>query len=267
MQVRAIPPLPDKPSKKRKGTKLVWLLVFLFIVILGVLFFRSPISKITEVRFVNNTYADPGVLQTVSGVKKGEPFFRVTEAQAAERIKVQFPYIKDVTLEKHFPGRVDVQLQEYKVVAYELSADGQVMAILENGSDVVLSNSKKFVLEKPLLTNWNEPAAKHLKDELGKQLALIPDRLLADISEICYFPSSSYADRIKLYTRSGFEVVTTISFLPDKIAYLSGVVETQEPGQITMLEADSYISYTNLAKGENGDEGQEAQEEQESPDE
>lgn len=254
MQARSIPPLPEqsaKKSTKRKGAKLIWILIALFIVILCVLFFRSSISKITDVSFINNTYAQAEDLMKISGVAEGEPYFLISESKVNQRLKAEYPYIKHVTLEKHFPGQVIVYIQEYTAVAYELTADGQVLACLENGTEVLLSSKKKLVMEKPVLTQWSEPDAKKLKSELGKQLALIPNSLLADISEIRYYPSSSYADRIKMYTRSGFEVVTTVGYLPDKITYLSGVVETQEPGRITMLDADSYISYTNLAKDEN----------------
>jgi len=246
MQARSIPPLPNQPSKKRKGTKLKWLLFLLFIVILGVLFFRSSISKISDVRFYNSTYVSSTQLETVSGITEGQPYFMISEKQASERLKEEFPYIKEVNLEKQFPGRVNVYIQEYEAVAYELTADGQVMASLENGSEVALEISKKLVLEKPLLTQWTSPDADQLKSELSKKLAMIPGSLQTDISEIRYYPSSSYPDRIKLYTRSGFEVITTIGLLSDRIPYLSGVVETQEPGRITMLEADSYIAYSNL---------------------
>lgn len=254
MQARSIPPLPehtDKKSVKRKGTKLIWILIALFIVILSVLFFRSSISKVTDVRIINNTYANVEDLMRISRVTEGESYFLISESDVNQRLKAEYPYIKHVTVEKHFPGQVNVYIQEYAAVAYELTADGQVLACLENGTEVLLSKDKKLVLEKPVLTQWIEPDAKKLKGDLGKQLAQIPNSLLADISEIRYYPSSSYPDRIKMYTRSGFEVVSTVGYLTDKITYLSGVVETQEPGRITMLDADSYISYTNLAKEEN----------------
>lgn len=250
LQARTIPRLPDQPKKKRKGTKLIWLLFILFLVLLGVLFFRSSISKITDVRFIGNTLVNSSELSGVSGLRVGEPFFLISESAITSRVQERYPYIKGLRLEKHFPGQIDVYVQEYETVAFELTSDGQVMASLENGSDVTLKQEKKLVLEKPVLTQWSDKGALAIKADLCKRLANIPNGLLADISEIRYDPSDSYQDRIKMYTRSGFEVVTTVSMLPDKIAYLSGVVETQEPGRITMLNADSYISYTNLNQGQ-----------------
>lgn len=174
----------------------------------------------------------------------------VSANEVVANIKSTFPFVESVKVNKHFPGKIEVFVEEYEAVAYELDAEGEVLASLVNGSSVSLSEMKAVVLEKPLLTGWKDKQALELKAKLTKQLVQIPDSLLADISEIVYDPSASFSDRIRMYTRSGFEVITTVDLLPTKLAYLSGVVETQEPGRITMLKADSYISYTNLAKND-----------------
>lgn len=250
MQVRAIPTLPTQPPKKRKSKRVIWIIVLLCLVLLGVLFFRSPISKITDLRFIGNTMASEKQLSEASGLTTGSPYF-FSQEEVAGAIQAKYPFIQSVQMEKHFPGKVTIYVKEFGTVAYELQTDGQVLACLENGSTVILKQEKQLVLEKPLLTNWTDANAEAVKKQLSVALASIPEGLLADISEIKYDPSDSFNDRVKIYTRSGFEVVTTVSLLPDKIAYLSGIVETQEPGRITMLQADSYISYTNLLK-ENG---------------
>ncbi|MCY9540179.1 FtsQ-type POTRA domain-containing protein [Paenibacillus alvei] len=245
MSLRTIPSLPDKPvRKKRMGGRVKWLLLFLLIVLLVVLFFRSSISKIKEVRWIGNHLVNQEQLSSSSGVKPGEPYFGTSASAVEDRIKTQFPFVKSVQVEKQFPGVIEVYIQEYAPVAYELTEDGSIQACLENGSVISLKDKQKLVLEKPVLTQWQGQAV--LKAELSKALAATPRGLLADISEIRYYPSPSYPDRIKMYTRSGFEVVTTVPLLPDKIAYLSGVVESQSPGRITMLKADSYIPYSSL---------------------
>ncbi|WP_229106438.1 cell division protein FtsQ/DivIB [Paenibacillus sp. 1001270B_150601_E10] len=252
LQVRAIPTLPTQPPKKRKSKRVIWIIVLLCLVLLGVLFFRSPISKITDLRFIGNTMASEKQLSEASGLTTGSPYF-FSQEEVAGAIQAKYPFIQSVQMEKHFPGKVTIYVKEFGTVAYELQTDGQVLACLENGSTVILKQEKQLVLEKPLLTNWTDANAEAVKKQLSVALASIPEGLLADISEIKYDPSDSFNDRVKIYTRSGFEVITTVSLLPDKIAYLSGIVETQEPGRITMLQADSYISYTNLLKENDGE--------------
>jgi len=102
-------------------------------------------------------------------------------------------------------------------------------------------NEAGIAVEKPILTNWDtgDPNKAILCQTLGS----ISNELTSDISEIVPSPTLSFPDRIKLYTRSRFEVITSISLLKSKVAYLNQVIETKEPGLITMLEADSYVPF------------------------
>ncbi|MNP62349.1 Cell division protein DivIB [compost metagenome] len=91
------------------------------------------------------------------------------------------------------------------------------------------------------MTGWKEEDP--YKTKLSQALAEIPNELTSDISEIVPSPTLSFPDRIKLYTRSHFEVITAISLLKDKVEYLNQVIETEEPGLIKMLEADTYVPF------------------------
>lgn len=262
MSLRTIPPLPNKlVRKKRIGSRAKWLLLFLFIVLLVVLFFRSSISKIQEVRWIGNRLVSQEGLKNSSGVKPGDPYFGTSEDSIATRIQSEFPFVKSVQVNKQFPGVIEIYIQEYAPVAYELIEDGSVQACLENGAVISMKDKQKFVLEKLVFTQWQGQT--ELKAELSKSLAATPRGLLADISEIRFYPSSPYPDRIKMYTRSGFEVVTTVSLLRGKIAYLNGIVaSSQAPGRITMLEADSYIPYSSLPNDNEALEGSEGSKEE-----
>ncbi|MOA64140.1 hypothetical protein D3C78_1901040 [compost metagenome] len=56
-----------------------------------------------------------------------------------------------------------------------------------------------------------------------------------------------------MFTRTKFEVITAVSVLPEKIEALNAVIETQEPGKITMLLADTYVPFPG--EGENVESG------------
>lgn len=91
------------------------------------------------------------------------------------------------------------------------------------------------------MTGWKENDPNLVK--LCKTLSEIPGELTADISEIVPSPTLSYPDRIKMYTRSEFEVISAISLLPKKAEYLNEILQNQDPGQLKMLDADSYVPY------------------------
>ncbi|MET3940769.1 cell division protein FtsQ [Paenibacillus sp. PvP094] len=235
-----IPVLKKNRPKGNTSRKLVLILLLLFIVLLAVLFFRSSMSRISSIEITGNVYTTTSELLEKSGLKEGDQFFGTSSAEVIERLKT-FKAVANVTVDKQFPGIVHIKVQEYPTVAYELGADGTLQAILASGTSLNVPANIGVAVEKPILTQWK--ADDPLKEQLSETLAKIPNELTTDISEIIPNPTPSFPDQIRLYTKSQFEVITTISKLPDKVEYLNQVIETERPGKITMLEADTYVPF------------------------
>lgn len=233
-----LPALREKKVRRRSSRKLLFLLFFLFMLLLAILFFRSSISKIAEIQIVGNQLTDIDQLKQAIMIDAGDSYFSASRETIRKRVLSLEP-VQDAIVEKSFPGHISIQVVEHPTVAYELSRNHSIIAILANGASVEASDV--IVLDKPFLTHWESRG--ELKAKLCQQLAGIPDSALADISEIRPYPSKAYPDKIKMYTRSQFEVDTTISYLAKKITYLNAILETQEPGYVTMLEADTYQPY------------------------
>lgn len=234
-----LPLLKEDKPKKRKNRKLTVILVLLFIALLAVIFFRSSVSRITEISFVGSKYSTQQELLTQSGLRIGGQYFAVSKSSLQESM-MEMKTIQTATVDKNFPGLIKVQIEEYPAVAYELDQQGSLKAILSSGVAVPI-NETGITVEKPILTNWK--ASDPYKAKLCQALGNIPNELTSDISEIVPSPTLSFPDRIKMYTRSHFEVITAISLLKDKIVYLNQVIETEQPGLIKMLEADSYVPF------------------------
>ncbi|WP_019909321.1 cell division protein FtsQ/DivIB [Paenibacillus sp. HW567] len=240
----------DKPPKK-VSRKITIILLLLFIALLAVIFFRSSVSRITEIHFQGGKYTTREELLSQSGLSIGGQFFAVSKTSVKDSLE-KLKTIQDVSVQKKFPGVVTISIDEYPAVAYELDQGGTLKAILSSGAAVSV-NDTGIAVEKPILTNWKD--SDPYKAKLCQALALIPNELTSDISEIVPSPTLSFPDRIKLYTRSHFEVITAISLLKDKVEYLNKVIETEEPGLIKMLEADSYVPFqaAPAANEENAD--------------
>lgn len=228
----------DKPSKRR-NRRIILILMLLFLALLAVIFFRSSISKITAINVQGDKYTVRENLLAASGLKIGGQFFAVSGDTVEQALK-ELDTVQEAQVTKKFPGVVTVSIKEYPAVAYELDQAGALEAILSSGAAVSVTDTG-IAVEKPILTNWK--ADDPYKAKLCQALAGIPNELTSDISEIVPSPTPSFPDRIKLYTRSRFEVITAISLLKDKVGYLNQVIETEEPGLIKMLEADSYVPF------------------------
>lgn len=239
MSKTTVPFLKEDKPKKKMSRKVTFILIMLFTALLAVIFFRSSISKITAIEFEGNKYSSNEQLLNQSGLQIGGQFFAVSKNSVEEEL-MKLNTVQKATLIKKFPGLIAIQIEEYPAVAYELDQNGSLKAILSSGASVNV-NETGIAVEKPILTNWKP--SDPFKAKLSEVLASIPNELTSDISEIVPSPTLSFPDRIKLYTRSKFEVITAISLLKNKVGYLNQVTETEQPGLITMLEADSYVPF------------------------
>ncbi len=242
-----IPALQREPEvPKRRIGKLMVIVILLFVIVLVILFFRSSLSKVSQVEVDGILHLTEAQVREKLGLAQGDSFFTPSSGELAGRVKL-LPPVKDVQVIKKFPGKVEIRVKEYGEVALEIGEDGALRVVLENGLALPVGSGE--LPDKPILTGWKPDDA--VREALCRTLASMPGALLSDLSEIKPDPSKAYPDRIKLFTRSRFEVVTTVSKLADKIPYLSEIVENREPGQIVMLEADTYLPYSaQITSGE-----------------
>ncbi|CAH1208976.1 MULTISPECIES: cell division protein FtsQ/DivIB [Paenibacillus] len=247
-----IPVLKTNRPKRNTSRKLVFVLLLLFVVLLAVLFFRSSVSRISAIEITGNVYTSTSELLEQTGLKVGDQFFGTSSGEVVQRLKAN-KAIQGATVDKQFPGTIHIKVQEYPTVAYELDASGALKAILASGTSLAVPANTGVAVEKPILTQWK--ADDPLKAELSEVLSKIPNELTTDISEIIPNPTPSFPDQIRMYTKTQFEVVTTVSMLADKVEYLNQVIETERPGKITMLEADTYVPFIAEDPDENAEPG------------
>jgi len=230
---------PASPKPKRGGGKLLRLVIVFFITLFIILFFQSSISKISEVRVEGNELVSPDEIIATAGVQNGDNFFTLRTSRVNSKLEAH-PFIESAEVTKSFPGVLHVKVKEYRRVAFQLAADGTKEVLLADGSSLPVAGQAASVpLDMPILSGWlpdNE-----LKAKLCAALAQVPVQYLSDISEIRPDPSPAYADKIKIYTRSQYEVYTTIEYLPGNIEYLGFLTNElkergKDSGVITMLE-------------------------------
>jgi cell division protein FtsQ len=235
----------QKPQASRGSKKLLIFLVLFFFTLLCVLFFQSSLSKITSIEIEGQELIPAENVGQAISVKKGDHFFAVSSSTIEKQV-MALKMVESATVVKHFPGIIHVQIKEYDRVAYQFDSNNQPQAILADGSIINIANQQNFTLDKPILSGWREDDL--LKIKLCQTLAAIPPSYLTDISEIKPDPTASYPDRIKMYTRSQFEVITAIGYLPEKLKYLNDYISNLkenkiQTGVLKLLEADTHAPF------------------------
>ncbi|MGG1553127.1 MULTISPECIES: cell division protein FtsQ/DivIB [Paenibacillus] len=245
---RKVPALPVPKPRARSNRKMLIFLILFFITVLVVLFFQSSLSRISQIEIEGNELIAPDVIEQASQVAVGDRFFAASSSAIAARV-AKLPMIQHADVDKHFPGLLKITVQEFPKVAFQLTADGKKQAVLADGAVTTLPPGTSIPLDMPILTGWDDSNPN--KAALCKALGEIPQSALSDVSEIKPEPSESYPDKIKLYTRSQYEVITTIAYLPDKIDSLPGYIASLQEqhisnGVITLLEAEYHTPYETV---------------------
>jgi cell division protein FtsQ len=241
-----VPVMKPSPSPKRGSGKLLGLVIVFFITLFVILFFQSSISKISDIQITGNELVPAEEIAETAGVRVGDHFFMTQSAAVRKRLRTH-PFIESVEVTKAFPGVFRIQVKEFRRVAFQLAADGTREVLLADGSALPVAGQAAGVpLDMPILSGWSPDDP--MKILLCAALANVPPHYLSDISEIKPEPSVAYPDKIKIYTRSKYEVFTTIEYLPGNMEYLGFVtaelMERGKPtGVITMLEQIRHASF------------------------
>lgn len=236
-----IPKIPVEKPSKRRGRKLVFLLFVFFTTVLIILFFRSSLSRITEIVVEGNELVPTEQIEQTTGVVAGDHFFGLSVSEVAKRVE-SMKMIQSAEVTKRFPGKLLIHVQEQPKVAFQFDAEGRQEFVLADGSTSPVQGLS-VMIDMPILSGWSDHDP--YKVQLCKIMSEVSESLFYEVSEIKPIPSESYPDRIKMYTRKGFEVITTIEYLPDKIQYLSAFMDNLldsgvNSGVLTLLEVDSH---------------------------
>lgn len=230
---------PANPKEKRGSGKLRRLVIVFFITLFLILFFQSSISKISQIHVDGNELVSAEEIIAASGARAGDNFFTLRTSSIQTNVK-KHPFIESAEAVKSFPGVLKVHVKEYRRVGFQLAEDGTKEVLLADGSALpVAGQAANVPLDMPILSGWT--ADDPLKAKLCLALSQVPQQYLSDISEVRPDPTTAYEDRIKIYTRSRYEVLTTIEYLPGNIQYLGFLTNElkergKDSGVITMLE-------------------------------
>jgi cell division protein FtsQ len=235
---------PFRPSPKGK-TRLILVLVGFFLILGIFIFFRSPLAEIKSIQVKGNVFTSQSAILAKADLHVGDSYFGFRSGAVTGRIN-QISGMQSSRVERTFPGKITLVVTEKKIAGYQV-IKGQPEVLLDNGKVLPMTVKPQWV-DRPLLSDW-EKHPKQFK-ALCKVLSTIKTSELADLSEIKPMATEAYPDKILIYTRSSFEVVTTVSKLKEKLPFLANVIKDlnskgQKTGRITMLEANTAETFVN----------------------
>jgi cell division septal protein FtsQ len=158
------PPENDRRAGKKRKKTFLTLFVFAAVLSVGLLVLSSPLFAVKAVEISGSAAVSAEEIEKIAGLAVGDNLFSF-DAGGAEKALTAHPYIKSVKINKDFPDKVTVLVEERKPRAYvEFKSVGTYLLIDETGR--VLESASYAAEELPVIVGLK------LKDiALGQPLA------------------------------------------------------------------------------------------------
>ena len=251
-----IPKLQQQRKHKTNRRIISFLSVF-FLLILLVIYFQSPFSKVASITVEGNEMVETHKIIEMSGITTSSGFWSINKDQVITTIS-SLLQIKEVRIEKKWPNHIVLAVEEHKSLAY-IKQEGAYFPILDNGK--VLKDKKVDApADAPLLMNWERE--EHIKVMIDELKQLSPS-VFNSISEIHHTPDKTDPWLVRLYMNDGFEVIASVRTFAKKMDSYPAIVSQldEDSSGVIHLEVGSYFESNKPleTEGEENEEQNEAE--------
>lgn len=217
-----------KEQKNRKTNRMFVLLAVLFFMILIIaLYVQSPYSKLSHVQWSGHDILQENDLAEHAELQSGMSYFNFTTTQIETNLK-NMPEIKQAKVKRILPNHLEVEIKEFKMVAFWLD-DDDLYPVLSTGDILFHRPWNEFRIMQPIFTHWPH---KEGLIELSSELEKLKVSVSQKISEISSTPTSTDPYRLTLYMDDGYEVRTSIRHFADNMnLYFKAVDQAQAEGR------------------------------------
>lgn len=108
---------------RKKPVALSIAAVFAVVVVIAGILWLFPVLRVGQIEVTGNERVSIEAVIEDSGVREGDNLLRVDATGAASRIAQQ-PWVRGVTVSRHFPSTVNIEVAEREVVGYVEHDDG-----------------------------------------------------------------------------------------------------------------------------------------------
>lgn len=206
--------------KQRANRRLITYISFFFLLIIGIVYFQSPLNEIDDVKVSGNFYLAETQIMDKLGLKKDAKFWTTDLDDLQAKLRT-LKEIDTAEIKRVFPNDLTVKISEHDQIGY-VEKNGTYYPILDNGAILDSENNKTNVVNAPILVNWTDK--KSLK-MMAKELKALPGSIQNRISEIIYQPTASEPFGLTLYMNDGNEVRATIINFANRMEVYPSIVE------------------------------------------
>ncbi|KAB2337421.1 FtsQ-type POTRA domain-containing protein [Cytobacillus depressus] len=232
-----IPKLKQQ-RRKKANRRLVFLLLLFFTLISFIIYFQSPLSHVKNIAIKGNFTYNSEELIALSALSEKMNIWKVEEKVIKEKLE-KLPEIKSAKVKTILPNTVEIEINEYKRIAYIMKGKSY-LPVLENGGILQQGKTAEIPAIAPILIGFSEG---NELNKMIKELEKLPEMVLNSISEIHHSPKKTDPYHLTLYMNDGFEVSATVKSFSAKMSHYPSIISQLNPDKkgVIDLEVGSYF--------------------------
>lgn len=243
--------LPYRRVKPRLTNNpwMLFTLILFFILLLGILYLQSPISRIQQVEVTGQQLLSEEEVITASGLYM-QSVFRLLRDEPIKKRILALPEIAQVEITFEFPNTVHIAVVEWQRIGNWETPDGPLI-VLENGAVLQHRNWQETYKDKPFIRQWEDVER---LPQLITELKKLTPSLLSQIHSI--EPSPHDPEQIVLHMRDDIDIYTTLAELSNKLTLYPQITNYLRLQQIEggVLHLDEAVWYEMAGKEGTADE-------------
>lgn len=224
--------------RKKANRRLIMLLALFFVLIAGVIYFQSPLSKVKKITVTGNESYSYEQIVEKSGISLQSNVWKISRGEIEKELE-KIQEIKKASVNVKLPNIVAIEVKEFNRLAY-ISKGKNFYPVLENGNILGEKQIDEIPVNAPILIGFKEGK---VLDEMIASLEGLPEVVINSISEVHSKPVKTDEYLIKLYMNDGFEVNATLRTFTEKMAHYPSIVSQLDPSKkgVIDLEVGSYF--------------------------
>jgi cell division protein FtsQ len=212
--------------KQKTNRRLIIYISFFFILLLGIIYFQSPLNYINGITVSGNKFVSEQTVMDKLSLPNKSRFWTTDLDKLTSRVEL-LPVVETVKITRKLPNNLNVVINEYDRVGY-VERNSGYYPILDNGKILDTLEENVVSINAPVLINWSEEKSLQLMaDELQK----LPTEIINGISEILFKPTTTDPYSIVLYMNDGNEVRATVIKFAERMASYPAIARELADGE------------------------------------
>ena len=221
-----------KKVKIKRFNFLKFLKFILFIIIVAFSFYLLGKIKIKNIVIKGNTYISDIEIMETTGLDKYPSYFKTLGFTIENKIKKNYPLVKNVKVRKGFGFKITINIEEYKIL-YLTRSNNEY--ILEDGTKLTELNVNSNI---SILINY---VPDNIETKLISKFKTLDIELLSKISEIEYANTTYDNERFLIYMNDGNQVYITLNKIKEFNNYSKIKKELGKHKGILYLDSGNYF--------------------------